>query len=380
MEFLCTVNITSEDKLSNKNFIMTLEDLNKIVIDNKSNNKVILRKDFINKYFPYNQVQEFKNNVSKINPNLILETENYTISTEVNNEIVNLIKNNMNKDDLTMLLQFKSYEFIETIYKLIEKYDENKNFELEGASIISSLRETVDQLNDELNIIKDTLDKEIKNKLDLQNKLSVLINRINYTHNIGINEDMLFNYDNNSYDKVIYIKEITRVQYIDTFILILQEILRLIYNMPTRLLVIESYYSTGKVSLYPNLKPHYKLTEKDVLSGDILMAGYQPKLFKDIMNNPSNISIIIILDRGGYSIPHLIGDNVEYLFTVSDLSDLKYLETHVPLSRIISYKEDTLNIPYIKDFNKLSINQQVQKYSSLKIMKQIISLVEGRKE
>jgi hypothetical protein len=380
VEFLCTINITSEDKLSNKNFIMTLEDLNKIVIDNKSNNKVILRKDFINKYFPYNQVQEFKNNVSKINPNLILETENYTISTEVNNEIVNLIKDNMNKDDLTMLLQFKSYEFIETIYKLIERYDENKNFELEGASIISSLRETVDQLNNELNIIKDNLDKEIKNKLDLQNKLSVLINRINYTHNIGINEDMLFNYDNNSYDKVIYIKEITRVQYVDTLILILQEILRLIYGMPTRLLIIEGYYSNGKTALYPNLKPHYKLTEKDVLSGDILMVGYQPKLFKDIMNNPSNISIIIILDRGGYSIPHLIGDNVEYLFTVSDLSDLKYLETHVPLSRIISYKEDTLYIPHIKDFNKLSINQQVQKYSSLKIMKQIISLIEGRKE
>ena len=63
----------------------------------------------------------------------------------------------------------------------------------------------------------------------------------------------------NNYDKVIYIKEITRVQYIDTLVYYLKEILRVLYSMPTRLVVIESYYGSGCPRLYPKLTPHYAL-------------------------------------------------------------------------------------------------------------------------
>lgn len=373
MEYLCTVNITTEDKLSNKNFVTNIKDLNKVVIDNKSHNKVIIRKDFIDNYFPYNQLSEFIINVSKINPNLIIETENYELKQEVDSSILNLISSNLNKEDLTMLLQFKSHDFIEAIFKLIESYNKSKEFELEGASIIAGLRENVDSLNDKVKELEDLLEKETTNKSDVQDKLSVLINRINFTHNVGVDEKMLFRSDSNNYDKILYIKEITRVQYVDTLVMVLQEILKLLYNMPTRILTIEGYYANGKVPLYPNLKPHYRLTEKDVLSGDILMLGYQPKLFQDIMRNPSNISILIIVDRGGYLSPHLFGDNVQYLFTASDLNDIKQ---NIPLSRIISYKEDTLFIPHVKNFSNLSMSEKVQKYSSLKIVKQIISLIE----
>ena len=52
MEYLCAVNITTEDKLSNKNFVTNITDLNKVVVDNKSHNKVIIRKDFIDNYIP----------------------------------------------------------------------------------------------------------------------------------------------------------------------------------------------------------------------------------------------------------------------------------------------------------------------------------------
>lgn len=373
MEYLCTTSITSEDRLSNKNFITTIKELNILSIDNKTHNRVVIRKDFIDEYFPYNQLSEFIKNLSKINPNLIVDTEDYTVRQEVDSSILGLIADNLNKDDLTMLLQFKSHDFIEALFKLIKAYTTNKEFELEGASIISGLRERIDSLNDDIVELKDLLSKEIINKADVQDRLSVLIKRINYTHNVGVDEDMLFITDSNNYDKIIYIKEITRVQYVDTLVNVLQEILKLLYNMPTRLLTIEGYYANGKVPLYPYLKPYYSLTEKDVLSGDILMLGYQPKLFRDIMRNPSNISILIILDRGGYASPHLFGNNVEYLFTASDPKDVA---EDVPISRIISYKEDTLFVPHVKNFDHLSDSEKVQKYSSFAVIKQIISLIE----
>lgn len=373
MEYLCTTNVTIDDKLSNMNFISEIKTLNQIVCDNKSHNKVIIRKDFIDEYFPYNSISEFIKNVSKINPNLIIETDGYTVQKEVNSEILDLIKNNLNKEDLTTLLQFKSYDILEALYKLINEYNKNRVIELEGASIISSQRENIDTLNDKIKELKYQLDKEIINKVDVQSKLNVLIKRINFSHNVGVDENMLFRTDANNYDKIIYIKEITRLQYIDTFIYSLQEILKLRYSMPTRVLCIESYYANGKISQYPNLKPHYRLSEKDVISSDILMLGYQPKLFRDIMRNPSNISIIIILDRAGYLSPHLFSQNVEYLFTATDPNDVP---NDVPSSRIISMKEPNLYIPHIKGFNKLSTEQKVQKYSSLKLMKQVISLIE----
>lgn len=372
MEYLCTTNIITDDKLSQYNIITTIEDLNKVVIENKVFNKIIMRKDFIDIYFPFNNILSYINNVKKINKNISIEFIDYEPKKEVNKDFLLTLTNNLNKEDLMMLMQFKTYDFIETLHKLILNYSENSKFELDSASTISELRSVINKLNEDVFKLKDTLSKEIENKVDFQNKLSVLVKRINYTHNVGVDESMLFVSDINSYDKVIYIKEITRIQYMDTLIDSLQEILKLLFNIPTRVLVIEGYYATGKVSLYPKLKPHYSLTEKDVLMNDILMLGYQPKIFKDIMRNPSNISILIILDRGGYYSPHLFGDNVEYLFTASDPSDVK---SDVPMSRIISYKEDTLFIPHIKGFEKLSPNEKVQKYSSLKIIKQIVSLL-----
>lgn len=373
MEYLCTTNITTEDKLSNRNFVTNMKALNKVVVDNKAHHKVVIRRDFIDEYFPYNQLSEYIKNVTRVNPNIIIETEGYTVQSEVDVDMLGLISNNLNKDDLTTLLQFKSHDFIETLFKLIQHYSVNKEFELEGASIISGLRETIDNLNDKIDTLNDSLEKEIFNKADVQDRLSVLIKRINFSHNVGVDENMLFRADGNNYDKIIYIKEVTRVQYIDTFVKTLQEILKLLYNMPTRVLTIEGYYANGKVPLYPELKPHYSLTEKDVLSSDILMLGFQPKLFQDIMRNPSNISIMIILDRGGYASPHLFGENIEYLFTASSPDDVP---DDVPRSRIISYKEDTLFIPYIKGFNNLSESEKVQRYSSLKIIKQIMTLIE----
>ena len=161
----------------------------------------------------------------------------------------------------------------------------------------------------------------------------------------------------------------------DSFIYYLKEILKVLYSMPARLLVIEGYYASGKERLYPGLVPHHKLTEEDVLSNDVLMLGMQPKLMHDILQNPSNISILIVLDRAGFISPHIRGKNIEYFYTASDRSDIP---DNVPNSRIISYKDDTLFIPMIDGYDKLDDGQRISKYSSLEIVKNIISRVEGR--
>ena len=185
----------------------------------------------------------------------------------------------------------------------------------------------------------------------------------------------MFQVDKNSYDKILYIKEISRVQYTDTLVYYLKEILKTLYAMPTRILVIEAYYADGKIPLYPDLVPHHNLIERDIIKGDILMLGMQPNMMQDILKNASNISILIILDRAGYSVPHVSGDNVEVLYTVSDLKDVPQ---GVPLGRVISYDESTQFIKYIKGFDSMDTSARIGAYSSMNIVKNIVSLLEKK--
>jgi hypothetical protein len=105
------------------------------------------------------------------------------------------------------------------------------------------------------------------------------------------------------------------------------------------------------------------------------MLGMQPNIMQDILKNASNISILIVLDRAGYSVPHITGDNVEVLYTVSDLKDVP---ENVPLGRVISYSDKTQFIKYIKDFDSMDTSARISKYSSMNIVKNIIALLEKK--
>ena len=237
------------------------------------------------------------------------------------------------------------------------------------------LQQVIEGLRSEIEEQKYALDVESQNKLSYQSKFHALISRINYQYNAGVDKNRLFEVDQNSYDKILYIKEITRVQYVDTLVYYLKEILKTLYAMPTRILVIESYYADGKISQYPNLTPHHNLIERDVIRGDILMLGVQPNILQDVLKNSSNISILIVLDRAGYSVPHISGPNVEVLYTVSDIKDAP---VEIPLGRLISYDESTQFIKYIKDFDKMDTSARISAYSSMGIVKNIVELLEKK--
>lgn len=374
MIYLASLTEEIEDKLEGYYFIHTKEELDKFVINNKVSNRVVIKADFARKFFTPSGLVKYVEDAKRVNVNLVIDIDT-RVDTLTSTRFIRKLLKARNTDEFMYLMVKYPKEFIDTVHQCCGDMSALNNEVLASANSVSRLQSIIDTLNKELENKKYELELECMNKLRVQSKLDSLVKRINYQYDIKVDQKRLFHVDGNRFDKVLYFKEITRVQYTDTFIYYLKEICRVLYNMPTRVVCIEGYYADGKIPLYPDLVPHHKLREQDVISGDILMLGMQPKIMTDVLKNPSNISILIILDRGGYTSPHISGDNVEYFYLASDVKDVS---GNVPPARIISYGKETLYIPYIEHFEDLDKSERMAKYSSLDIMKKIISLIEGR--
>ena len=374
MIYLASLTEEIEDKLEGYYFIHTKEELDKFVINNKVSNRVVIKADFARKFFTPSGLVKYVEDAKRVNVNLVIDIDT-RVDTLTSTRFIRKLLKARNTDEFMYLMVKYPKEFIDTVHQCCGDMSALNNEVLASANSVSRLQSIIDTLNKELENKKYELELECMNKLRVQSKLDSLVKRINYQYDIKVDQKRLFHVDGNRFDKVLYFKEITRVQYTDTFIYYLKEICRVLYNMPTRVVCIEGYYADGKIPLYPDLVPHHKLREQDVISGDILMLGMQPKIMTDVLKNPSNISVLIILDRGGYTSPHISGDNVEYFYLASDVKDVS---GNVPPARIISYGKETLYIPYIEHFEDLDKSERMAKYSSLDIMKKIISLIEGR--
>lgn len=372
MIYLASLETRTDDKLSGYYPIKTRTELDVTVSQTGSFNRVIIRKDFAEINFTPSGLAEYIEQVKLMNPNVIIELES-DVEAYSSNTFVNVLRSLKTVDDVIYTAINREQEFFNTLQELLdEKIDVNDKL-TQAANTIALQQTTNDQLRREKEDLEHQLEIERNNKLYLHSALNTIVGRINFQYGTQIDKKRLFYTDRNQYDKVIYIKELTRVQYVDSLVYYLQQILKIIHTIPVRVLCIESFYATGKVSLYPNLVPHYCLKEKDVISNDILMLGVQPKLLNDILRNPSNISILIVLDRGGYIVPHIIGDNVEYFYTVSDE---KEKPDNVPNARCISYAGSTLNIPLIPDFEEMDPSKKMSMYSSMPIVKKIIEVLD----
>lgn len=224
---------------------------------------------------------------------------------------------------------------------------------------------------------KDRQIEQLENRSnDLEAKLHSVISRINYQYNKTVDQSSLFNISENQYIKVLYIKEISRVHYMDTLLYYLSEVVKTLYSEPLRRVVIGPYYSYKAAEQYKGYKPHWQLTYQDVFSSDIYMAGMQPHLLSDISQNGTHVHFLVILDRSGCNAPFLTGNNVTTIFTASDLKDAE----GIPEDRIISYSAKTLNIPHIEDFETISIEERIQKYSTMPVMHKLLELLEDQKK
>jgi hypothetical protein len=375
MIFVASLDESLSDKLDGYRFIHSKVDLDRLVVENSVFNKVLIRNDFATKFFTPTSLETYIENVKILNSNVSFTLDFNYDETTTKSDILDKIGECISVEEIIDLATHKGEEFLSIIKDLISTRDEDRIRMLAYSNQVSQLQNTVADLRVELDNKEVILQDEIDAKKDAQNKFDLLISRVNYQYNKGIDKTKLFSVDKNSYDKIIYIKEITRVQYTDTFIRSLKEILSTMYNMPARLLVIESYFADGKVRLYSDLKPHNSLIERDVIGGDILMLGMQSRLMEDILKNTTKTSILIVLDRGGFEVPHIYGDNVEYLFQYSDIKDKP---DTVPSMRCITYDDSTLSIPYIEDYDDMNITDRISKYSSMPITKAIVEMIERR--
>ena len=376
MIYLASLEEGIDDKLNRYVILHTREAVADVVIDNNHANTIIFRKDFISKYYTPSGFEEFMESARKVNPNLIMKMEEDLdmINFDKMTQKVNATKT---LEELMTLISYYPNEVYDTIKRITGTIETHKEKFLEYSAQISELQNRNLNLTAEKEDLEKRLELQQLSDESLKSRHNILVSRINYQYGINYNADKTFVVDENSFDKIIYIKEVTRVQYIDTFIYYLREILKIIYGMPTRTVVIESYYADSKPPLYPDLKPHYELNHEDILSGNILMLGMQPKIMTDVLKNASNISFLIVLDRAGYSEPHITGENVEYFFTASDIHDLP--ETF-DKTRIISYDDSTLSIPFIDRFNELDTSNKMALYSSFPITKSIIDLLNTKGE
>lgn len=374
MMYLASLQEETKDKVDGYKFIHTKSELDRLVVDNLTSNRVVIRQDFAHEYFTPTGLATYIENVRRMNANLIIDLD-ITEEIATQDVMIERLKDCRNIDELIMLLGAYEKEVMDTLKYLIEKNNSNYQQMLEYSNQVSRLQSVIEGLQEEIKEKDIAIQTESNNKLSYQTQFHALVSRINYQFGKNIDKSKLFTTDRNSYDKILYIKEISRVQYTDTLIYYLKEILKMLYGMPTRILVIESYYAASKIPLYPDLVPHHNLIERDVIKGDILMLGMQPNIMSDILKNSSNISVLIVLDRGGYAIPHITGDNVELLYTVSDLKDIP---DGIPLGRVISYDESTQFIKYIKDFDKLDSSAKISAYSSMSIVKNIVQLIERK--
>jgi len=373
MIYLASLQEEINEKLDGVVYIHTRTELDHYVLYINEISTVRIKPDFVGKYFTPFSLKEYIDQAKKVNININFEIDNLDlVDTTSEYAIVRKMERALDMDEMLDVIMHNPKLSMSVLKNLCQNYVDEVRQDLNYNSQISTLQKEVVALQGELDDQKHKVRNAEDLMLQYQSKLHDLVSRINYTYDKNILEKSIFNVQQNRYDMVLYFKEYSRVQYTDTFIYYLQQILTTMLSMPCRLTVIEPFYADCKIPQYPNLVPHHLVTEEDVMNGNVLQLGLQPRVMEAIMKNSSNVSFLIVLDRSGYSKSFLTGDRIEYFFIASDKKDIP---EGIPLSRCITYDKDTLFIQYDRDFDTWDSTKKVQFYSSMNTTKVILKLV-----
>lgn len=372
MDYVCLLTNAHVEVVQGKGIIKNLEELY-IIITDLETRTIEIRSDFFEKFFTETGFHKFKEDALKVNKYITFVYDEKYVNTY--NEMAKDIEKLKDFDELMHFILNRKDKALPVVRHLAEYY--NKSFQeiLSADSKLSTVHlELIEAVNSKQSS-EAKYEKLLTTYQSVVERLDTLVSRINYQYekDIDVNKMNVIELSGTSYRKILYIKEITRVHYVDTFIKSLQEILKTVKELPARLVVIEAPHAYHKSKLYPGCKPHTELTYNDVFGSDIFMAGFQQKIIETVLNNPSKIDFLIVLDRGSNPVPHLTGSGVETLYTVSDIKDIDFT---VDNTRLISYRTDTLRVPYIEDFDELSPQEVISDYSSMDIVKAVIKLLE----
>lgn len=372
MRYICTKEFNSEHTLNGYTCITEIEELHRAIVDRNAT-EITFEDSFVDTFYTPSSFEELVNEISKVNPSLQLKFE--TPERIIMPAQVKRLTKIDTADELFLMLNSQPEKVLDIIKFLGRKYLEVNEETLIANSKLASMQLKVSSLTKQVRENEEQIDKLVRTELHSSTRLEVLVNRINNKYNGNINPDEMFDVEGNSFDKVLYLKEITRLRFTDTLVYYLQEILRSLYSMKCRLVVMEPFNAHDKYVEYPNLVPTWSCSKLDIVSSDIFMAGIQSLTMSDILKNASNIKYLIILDRTGDTKVHVTGSNVEPLYMLSSYED-KSLYPQIPEDRIISYSADSLNIPYISEFDEMPSEKKMGVYSSLPIMKTLIEMLE----
>jgi hypothetical protein len=371
MNYYAAIGDIEEALVSGYSLVRDLGDLFRVV-SMQDTRQITMENDFCDKYFTPTTLENFIAQSKQVNKFLEFKVNPSRVRS-VKEGLKALSLASSSEEVVDMLI--RDPQISKEILRLAKEESSDREEILASSAKLNSLYLENAELERQIESVRKKLDILREENQLLETKLGVVVSRIKYRHERKFEVDDLMSINCNfiEYSKILYIKEITRVKYVDSTVNYLQEILRSLKGVPARLVVIEPPYAYGRRSLYPKLADFTDLTYQDVHHSDIFMAGFQSELMKDILRNPSRRNFLIILDRGGYTHNHVTGKGVETIYTVSDLNDLE--GTYSP-GNVISYKKSTLNIPHIAGFEGLDEESRISKYSSLPIIQSFVEFLE----
>lgn len=372
MIYVATLSNPNREYIKKREVVSDINELY-VAIASKDCTQLILRDDFVRLNFTPSGVILFINEVKDKFPKIIIETElDYENEVKSNMKMIPLFSD---PEDLINYVVGHREEALQLVQNLIKEHNSSISESVVANNKISTMQLQLSELIHEKEI-EVSRREHATNMLSItQSKLDTLVSRINYSYNKDINPDKMLGMDlkHSNFKKILYVKEITRVHFTDTFLYYLQEELKALYHVPVRFVVIEARDAYDISYQYERCKDHLNLTFKDIVYNDIFMAGYQQHIMEDVLENTANYNYLIILDRSKGFKPYVRGKNVETYYTVSDLKDFR---NYSELDKIISYNKDTLHITHIEGFDAMSSDEKIRSYSSLNIMKKTINLLE----
>lgn len=376
MIYKASVGLTTEDELNNA-VIPDKKILDSVVTRSKEFTKVILMKDFIDKYFSMLTLERYIEQVNLLNKNVVIEVDDKYHRIKTSN-IYEKLKYVSSIEDFLELVMARTDEVVDAVNTLAKVYVDGQNNSLQISRQYATLVDTVGKLEEIIKEKDEDINSLVKSNNIWEQKITTLLNIINGRHNFSMSPEYLVTTRLTEFPKVIYFKEVTHTKYLGSMIHYLKKILDVNLNIKTRVLVLEPISAATTRYKYPELTICSELTLKQAATEDILMIGYYPDLFNNIMRNPSKADLLIILDRTMVEEVFLADSVVtDYIFCSNNSDYLEPYDIGVGNYVTIENNIEDKNIEYIKDFSKLSQDARLTKYSETAIIRRVLSIVKG---
>ena len=149
MIYLASLVEETRDKVDGYKFIHTKAELDEVVVDNLSSNRVVIRGDFAQEYFTPTGLVNYIENVHKINANIIIELDNVD-DVLTRDKFIDKLSACRNVDEIIMLLGGHSKEFMDTLRFLIDRVNSDYTKMLEYSNQVSRLQMVIENLKSEL--------------------------------------------------------------------------------------------------------------------------------------------------------------------------------------------------------------------------------------